>query len=203
MQQKSSAIKSILICTCIVLLTACGPSTEDAKKLGFTSVDQMKMAEKAGFKNGDEYAFMTDHGFDTKAEYDQYKSATPENKVRIGAKNAAKKEGFDVWLDCYALNEILTYRLNEYKHIEKSADQNAVTGTYDFIGQEYIKNGKSKSEIQEMLVKKSSEYAGAMDNNPNEITVLTDKAVSCMNKFVKYFAEAPIDNYYSQNPTTK
>lgn len=50
---KIAAQLSILTCT--VLLTACGPSLEDAQKLGFESVGQMKSVQKLGYQNKEEW----------------------------------------------------------------------------------------------------------------------------------------------------
>ncbi len=69
-----------------LLLTACGPSAEDAKKLGFQDTAEMKLAEKAGFKNADDFA--KSKGFLNKEEM---RKAEPDKT----AEEYAKRLGFN------------------------------------------------------------------------------------------------------------
>ena len=46
----------LLVVACSIALIACSPSLEDAKKLGFKSVQELQSAKNEGFKNAEEYA---------------------------------------------------------------------------------------------------------------------------------------------------
>ncbi|BDW12324.1 hypothetical protein PSHI8_24080 [Polynucleobacter sp. SHI8] len=82
--------------TAAILLTACGPSQQDAEKLGFANVPEMKEIQAKGFQTKEAYEvnisgfssaqemkLYQDQGYKTKQEYDE-----AQNKLEAEAKNA-------------------------------------------------------------------------------------------------------------------
>jgi hypothetical protein len=72
------------------LLTACGPSAKDAEERGFSSVEELKAAEKMGSKNATEYALSK--GFTDLNAYRTAQSLKIENSKEYEQYLAKKKE---------------------------------------------------------------------------------------------------------------
>lgn len=84
----------------MVLLTACGPSDEEARKAGFVTAKEMVAATKLGLKNHEEYAAYIEKneaeklGFDSVLEMRKLQSQGYQSKALYLEAVAAKKGGF-------------------------------------------------------------------------------------------------------------
>ncbi len=119
-------IKSFLVAVCVSLLVGCGPSLEDAKKLGFESVDEMKSLQAQGFKNKSEYGESEAKklGF---SNFDEMKKAISQgfkngNELAEAGKKA-KDLGFDsvdemIELNSKGFKTKYEFKISEEKRIE-------------------------------------------------------------------------------------
>jgi hypothetical protein len=125
--------------TFILLLVGCGPSLNDAKKLGFDSIEEMNFLRGAGFKtradfdklgflsldeykdgvklgfsSGEIYKLKKKYGFEDKAQYELYLNSSPNKRFEISVKNAAKIINQNNSFGCLA-----TYSMFKQLHSEK------------------------------------------------------------------------------------
>jgi hypothetical protein len=131
----------IFYLTLILLLVGCGPSLNDAKKLGFNSIEEMNFLREAGFKtradfdklgflnideykdgvrvgliSGEVYNLKKKYGFEDRTQYELYLKSSPEKRFEISVKNAAKIIDQNSSFECLA-----NYRMFRDLHREKLA----------------------------------------------------------------------------------
>ena len=173
------------------LITACGPSLDDAKKLGFESVNQMEVAKKAGFKNGNEYQFMRGHGFLTKDAYIQYKNSSPLEKIKMSAKNAARDLGDSYIEECYADFMVIAQNLRDRgQSFESFPNLRLVNGMMSYLKEEVISRGSTEAAFNEEVKTRFSKI-----NSNIPFTEIENRGSECVSKFTPYFAEGDIKEF--------
>lgn len=191
----------IIVIGCIaLLLSACGPSLDDAKKLGFDSVEEMKQIQSLGYQNKDlwnahqtelkDLKFANEHGFETIDGFNAYRAASPQQKVVISAKNAIKRIPYEEFIKCGAANEAAVQVFYTDKNKPLGDSEQAIRGMYNILKTEYLSQGKNASDIDNALV---SAYSKLI--NRNDYDEISESAVKCMDIYKPYFAAAEIDGY--------
>lgn len=175
--RKSHLYRAILS-SVVIVITACGPSEQDAQKLGFANVQQMEEIQKKGFKTNDDYAkslgftsvdemkIYQEKGWKNKADYDNYMAAEQQKKCE----EEAKANGFESCAKLTANNEWY-YRLKNFIS-DVGYDQSVGEPTNRTRSQKEAYDSKSaalkkigKEGIGVKLIDKTCYYAGRSSGN--------------------------------------
>jgi hypothetical protein len=130
------ALKYALAATLFMLLVGCGPSLEDAKKLGFDSVDEMKALTAQGFKTKNDW--LEEEAKKLGFESHQQKLEMKVYNIRSGqemraAKSKMKELGFES-LDEMKKLEAAGFKTKAEKVAKDKADENKrIVETYGSI----------------------------------------------------------------------
>lgn len=101
----------------LVLLTACGPNLEDAKKLGFDSVEEMKKLQTEGFKTKEEWL--------AKQKADEEAA----RKIQEAEEEARKKQQEEE-----REAKLLVAKAAQEEYLEHSSDAKWLDGKYGLSG---------------------------------------------------------------------
>lgn len=192
--------RAFLLSCSVLMLIGCGPTQEDAKKLGFESVDEMKRIQALGHQTKfdwinyqtvvRDFDFAKAHGFANIDELRAYQAASPSQKLVISSRNAIKLLPYDEFIKCGGTYEAFIFLL--YSENNKPIPESflVVRGMYGSIKEAYVAEGKSEKQIENDLL--NVYLRSVYERNIDQLDKSSDQ---CLEKYKPYFVAKVIDEY--------
>lgn len=174
------------------MLSGCGPTDQDAKSLGFTNVEEMKNIQNQGYKTKDSWnnhqfelqdlKFLKEHGFDSISDFKVFKALKLQDQLKTLNKNAIKNISYNRFIECAGTFEAAKQVFSTTLGRPITASEEAITGMYAGLRDEYISQGKSKEKIQNDLI---GIYTKALsyNDNPSKFTNFSNECVANYSPF--------------------
>lgn len=193
-------LRSFFLSCVALMLIGCGPTQEDAKKLGFENPDEMKLAQSQGYQTKalwdahqleiKDLEFAKSHGFETVNDLKAYKNADPAQKVVISAQNAINKVPLEEFTRCAGSFSAFTQKAFTEKNQAVPDTYASVSGMYRALFKQYLAQGKNQSELDNLYMK---DFSNSM--KISDISKLDQISVECTSKYMPYFAAKDISEY--------
>ena len=185
---------------------------KESKDLGFDDLQEMKkihslgwhtkrkyIEDYEGFKSDSERTFMKEHGFETRKEFEEFKSGSPQQRAVIFARNVARKTDRQHAIECYAALSMTNGYANSGGVDITQAQAESVKKMFVFyvlVVNELNEVAKIPNEefLKEFAKKYQPQFDEFYKNNDTKVKIFK-RGTDCQNEINPYIREKELLSY--------